>query len=101
LEKIRERFRPKKRESVWGDGSAPRTAVFPAEEYRLRLLKMPKSVSSRRTLTGLSVAGCVLLAGLCVAGEAALIGVFFVAFGAISLDYYRFLGRIRVDSEKV
>lgn len=98
MEKIRERFRKKAPPaSPWGP-EKEKTEAYPAETYRLKLLKMPKSIVSRRWFTGGAMTLSFVLSILCVAGEAGLISVFFLLFGLISFDYYRFLGRIRIES---
>lgn len=98
MEKIRERFRKKTPEaSPWG-AEKEKTEAYPAETYRLKLLKMPRSVVSRRWfIGGLLVLG-IVLSGLCLVGEAGVISMFFMVFSIACYDYYRFLGRIRVDS---
>ncbi len=98
MEKLRDRFRKKEPEaSPWG-AEKEKTEAYPVEEYRLKLLKMPRSVVSRRWFTGSGLAMSLILSGLCIAGQAGVIAVFFLILGFVCFDYYRFLGRIKVES---
>lgn len=98
MEKLRERFRKKAPPpSPWGP-EKEKTEAYPAETYRLKLLKMPKSIVSRRWFTGGGLAMGLILSGLCIAGQAGVIAVFFLILSFVCFDYYRFLGRIKVES---
>jgi hypothetical protein len=99
LEKLRNLFRKKTEvvESPWGV-AAPKTDAYPLEKYRVKLLKMPKTVTSRRRLIFVATVLSGLLVVACIVGQAALVAPFFLIFGLLMVDYYRFLGRLRVES---
>jgi len=98
MEELKKRFRKKALEaSPWGQ-EKEKTGAYPVEEYRLKLLKMPRSVVSRRWFTGGGLLMSLILSGLCVAGQAGFIAVFFLMLGFVCFDYYRFLGRLKVES---
>ena len=99
MEKLKKIFQRKTEtvESPWGV-APPKTDAYPLEKYKVKLLKMPRTVTSRRRLILTATVLSALLSIACVVGQASLVAPFFIIFGLILVDYYRFLGRLRVES---
>jgi hypothetical protein len=99
MEKLKKLLRKKEEvvESPWGV-ETPKTEAYPLEKYKVKLQKMPRAVASRRrfVLGGAILSG--ILSILCIVGQASLVSIFFIVFGLVMVDYWRLLGRLKVDA---